>query len=122
MGTPFIRTPGMVRPPMLPPPASPHGAIDLTLVTAEVNRRVGDLAACYERRLVDVPTLAGTVVIHWVIDEAGAVPEACITDDTVGDPAVTACVNQLVARGGFPVPQGGAVDVSFPFVFAPAGG
>lgn len=121
VGAPFIRTPDMVRPPMVPPPASPHGAIDLTLVAAEVNRRVGDLAACYERRLVDVPKLAGTVVIHWVIDEAGQVPEACITDDTVGDPAVTACVNQLVARGGFPAPQGGAVDVSFPFVFTPAG-
>ena len=100
-------------------PAKP-GTLDLSLVTAEVNRRLGALEACYERRLAVKPGLSGTVEIHWVIDERGNVPEACITKDTVGDRDVIDCVNQLVQDGGrFPAPASGTVDVSMPFVFAP---
>jgi len=82
-----------------------------------VQHRRGALQQCYARRLAVAPALSGTVVIHWVITASGEVAEACITEDTVGDRELTACVNQLVAAGGFPAPTGGAVDVSFPFVF-----
>jgi hypothetical protein len=95
------------------------GSLDLSLVTDEVNRRLGALEACYERRLAVKPALTGTVEIHWVIDEHGNVPEACITKETVGDREIVDCVNALVGKGGFPAPRGGAVDVTMPFVFAP---
>jgi hypothetical protein len=63
--------------------------------------------------------LAGTVVVHWVIAENGNVVDACITQDTVGDHEIVACVNQLVLGRRFPAPRGGTADVSFPFVFSP---
>lgn len=122
IGAPFVREPDAV--PLFvraPNPLSPHaaqGALDLSLVTTEVKRRLGDLERCYERRLAAKPALSGAVVIHWVIAENGTVPDACITKDTVGDPEVTDCVNKLVQEGGpFPAPRGGSVDVSLPFVF-----
>lgn len=114
VGAPFVRAPDMVHLPVR------RGTVDLALVTNEVYRRLDNLEQCYARRLADAPALAGTVVIHWVITESGAVADACITQDTVGDFALTDCVNALVREAGFPAPRGGAVDVSFPFVFAPS--
>lgn len=102
-------------------PAKPS-SLDLSAVTDEVNRRLGTLEQCYERRLASKPELSGTVEIHWVIDENGGVPEACVTKDTAGDRELTECVNQLVQGGArFPAPRGGSVDVSMPFVFEPRG-
>ena len=111
VGAPLVHAWDMVHPP------ATHGAVDLSLVAAEVQRRLGSLEQCYERRLAVNPALSGTVVIHWTIAETGEVPDACITTDTVGDREVTDCVNQLVQHGRFPAPHGGSVDVSFPFVF-----
>jgi beta-lactamase regulating signal transducer with metallopeptidase domain len=116
VGAPFMREPvGMMyRDPVA---FRSPGSIDLSLVATEVNHRLGSLEACYERRLAVKPALAGTVVIHWVIDATGEVPEACITEDTVRDNEITDCVNKLVQTGRFPAPKGGSVDVSLPFVF-----
>jgi hypothetical protein len=36
----------------------------------------------------------------------------------VHDAEVLACANELIAKGQFSPPRGGAVDISFPFVFA----
>lgn len=112
VGAPSIRGAGMFVLPAFP------SASDLAQVAAEVQRRLGHLEQCYGRRLAVQPALAGTVVIHWTIADTGKVADTCITADTVGDAAVSACVNDLVAEGGFPAPQGGPLDVSFPFVFA----
>ncbi|MEO8844285.1 MAG: M56 family metallopeptidase [Kofleriaceae bacterium] len=102
---------------MLHPPVARQGGLDLSLVATEVKHRLGPLEQCYERRLAIDPTLSGTVVLHWTIAETGKVADQCITKDTLGDEAVTACVNELVAEGDFPAPHDGSVDVSFPFVF-----
>jgi hypothetical protein len=113
VGAPFVRD---AEPFGLP---AYQGALDLSFVATEVTRRLDGLAQCYERRLAVDPALAGTVVIHWTIEETGQVTEACITEDTVGDRAIVACVNQLVREGAFPAPRGGAISVSLPFRFAP---
>lgn len=126
VGEPFARQPGRLRSPGFLQPPSLQEELDLTLVTAEVKRRLGPLRECYQRRLADTSSasasasasLAGTVVIHWTIAENGEVPESCITSDTVGDPELADCVSALVHGGRFPAPRGGAVPVSFPFVFA----
>jgi beta-lactamase regulating signal transducer with metallopeptidase domain len=100
-----------------PPALMTDTAIDLSLVAKEVKRHLGDLKQCYERRLVVHPELSGKVVMHWYIATDGKVPEQCVTEDTIGDEEILACVNKLVEECRFPAPSGGAVDVSFPFVF-----
>jgi hypothetical protein len=57
------------------------------------------------------------VVVHWNIKPTGEVSEQCVTEDTLGDAEILACVNRLGAKARFPAPRGGPVDVSFPFVF-----
>jgi len=101
-----------------PPALAPEDTIDLALVADEVQRHLGDLKQCYERRLLARPALSGQVVIHWIITATGEVSDRCITQDTLGDADVRACVNELVASAQFPAPRGTAVDVTFPFVFA----
>ena len=119
LGAPSVRGSGDVvafRPPALPP----EGDLDLSLVAKEVKRHMGDLKQCYERRLLVHPELSGKVVIHWYLTTDGKVAEQCITEDTLGDEEVVACVNKLVEESRFPAPIGGSVDVSFPFVFGPS--
>ena len=60
--------------------------------------------------------LAGRIVVHWNVDTTGAVVEQCITEDTVGDAALLACVNHLVAATRYPAPST-AATVSYPFLF-----
>jgi hypothetical protein len=112
VGGPFVRGSDPFRSPEI------RGALDLSLVATEVKRHLGNLEQCYERRLAVEPALSGTVIIHWTIAATGKVTDACITEDTVGDREIIACVNKLVLEGGpFPAPRGGSVDVSLPFVF-----
>ena len=116
VGTLSVGAPSMHQSAEFRPPAA-EDALDLSFVATEVNQRLGALEQCYARRLQLRPNLAGKVVIHWCITETGEVPEACVTEDTVGDHEITECVNQLVKDGRFPAPRGGPISVSFPFVF-----
>jgi hypothetical protein len=38
----------------------------------------------------------------------------------MGDNDVASCIKSLIVRWRFPAPAGGAVEVSFPFVFSAA--
>lgn len=98
----------------------PGGAPDLAAISAEVQRRRASLEECYARRRAFVPELRGVITIHWTIAASGDVVEACISDDTVGDPELTSCVNQLVEAGRFPAPVGGPAEVEIPFGFGVA--
>ncbi len=93
------------------------GELDPGLVAKEVKSRLGAVKACYERALKRNPNLSGKVVVHWTITAAGTVSGIDIEQDSLGDAEVSSCIKQLVARWRFPSPSGGAVEVSFPFVF-----
>lgn len=95
----------------------PEDARYLALVTAEVERNAPALQRCYEQRLRAKPALAGEILIHWTIALDGSVPDQCITRDSVEDPALADCVNELVQASRFPAPLGASVSVLFPFVF-----
>ncbi len=97
------------------------GSIDLEQVTEEVERRLGDLKQCYNRRLLVNPDLSGEVLIHWGISTSGEATHACITRDTVEDDELRSCVNKLALDGQYPPSQWQAVDVSIPFRFTPGG-
>ena len=116
-GAPSVRGPGPLAPPTMFREVQTRPTIDLARVAEEVQRRAGTLEQCYQRRLTERPSLAGTVEIHWVIEESGRVLDACVTKDTVQDRELVECVNALVMEP-FPGTTRGTVDVSVPFVFA----
>lgn len=95
--------------------------IDMRRAIAAVEAGLDTLRLCYEQRLVVNPGLAGRVTIHANITPSGAVDEYCITEDTVGDDDLRACVNALILESRFPEHAGVSADVSFPLEFSPRG-
>lgn len=93
-------------------------ALPSAVIRRIIHRRRPALRHCYERALATKPTLAGRVHIRFVIGSTGDVVSAAVT--TGLDPAVDACVANLLRATKFPPPSGGGVlIVTYPFTFAP---
>jgi TonB family protein len=72
---------------------------------------------CYETALQRAPGLQGEVRIFWRIDMSGRVAAARIAKSTLGNGKAEGCMVRQVKRWKFPKPDGGEVEVVFPFVF-----
>ncbi len=119
-----LRADGAVRfdPPQLQAEAAPN--VQLTEaqpgLLVELQHNAGHLGRCWEQR---APAAAsGSVVIHAQLSAEGLVTEQCITEDTVGDPAIVQCVNELIAMGRYPKLGNDPVSVIFPIHFGKAAG
>jgi hypothetical protein len=75
--------------------------------------------ACYEVGLKTNPSLAGTVITRFVIDNSGAVESAASGGGTLGSGTVSACVLGVFRTLSFPAPEGGKVTVTYPINFQP---
>lgn len=96
------------------------GDFDASIVVQTIRRRLRAIQRCYETELRRDPTLAGKVTVRFTIVERGTVSGATATENTTGSAAVANCVVSAIRRFRFnPGPDGGSVDFSYPFVFAP---
>ena len=96
------------------------GDFDASIVVRTIRARLRAITRCYETELRRDPTLAGKVTVRFTIVERGTVSNATATENTTGSPAVANCVVAAIRRFRFnPGPEGGSVDFSYPFVFAP---
>jgi len=93
------------------------GRVDPQRIAREIRERRAAIASCYERALKQQPTLAGKLVVRFTIAPAGTVIGLELDEDTLGAPAVAACVRATIARWRFATVGDGPVEVSFPFVF-----
>jgi TonB family protein len=98
------------------------GQVDASQLRREMKTRVGALRTCYERALKRDPGLGGKLLLRFTILPVGTVTSVELESDSLNDPDMTRCVRQSVAGWRFSAPEGGAVEVAFPFVFQPAGG
>jgi outer membrane biosynthesis protein TonB len=104
-----------------------HVSTDTTMVglPREVIRRVlrqnvAPIRACYEKALRAKSDLAGRVVVRFEIDAAGNVATSESTSaTTLASADAVACVVGAFKPLVFPEPEGGAVIVTYPIVFAP---
>lgn len=96
------------------------GVFDSALVVRGIRGRLRRIQNCYEHELVGNPTLTGRVTVRFTIAEAGTISAARASDNTTGSDAVGRCVVNAIRGLRFtPGPEGGSVDFSYPFVFAP---
>jgi hypothetical protein len=102
-------------------PVVEDGKVDAAAIAREIRGRRKAIAACYERALKAQPTLAGKLVVRFSLAAAGTVTAVEIDDDTLGAPAVAACIQGVVLHWRFPALAEGAAELSFPFVFQPGG-
>lgn len=106
-------------------PSTPHvaGVMDKEIIRRVVRQHLNEVRGCYDRELPRSPALAGRLVVKFVIAPNGSVAGAIAESSTLANARVEACVTAAVARWTFPTARdAGTAIVSYPFVFAVAGG
>ena len=77
---------------------------------------------CYEVEVQRQPNLRGRVEIRWRINLQGAVTSSGVASSTLRNARVEGCIVRQVRRWRFPRPDGGEVNVTYPFIFGVQGG
>jgi hypothetical protein len=105
-------------PVVVPAPPVAVGGLDKSIIRRYIKRNLAKIAYCYEHELLAHPELAGTIAVRFFIQ-----PDGGVKDSTASglDATVARCVADVVSAIQFPRPDGGGVEVSYPFTFHPAG-
>jgi hypothetical protein len=100
--------------------AQVRGGLDKEMIRRVIRRHLNEVRYCYEKALQAEPSLAGRVMVEFVIDEDGSVRAAAARESTLANPAVGACTAGAFLRWQFPTVRGGGlVLVHYPFDFVP---
>lgn len=98
------------------------GGLSKDVILKVIKRHQNEIKFCYEQELQKNAALAGKVAVMFTIDPAGAVAEANVSESSLGSSNTESCMLARIRRWKFPEPQGGGVvNVSFPWIFKPAG-
>ncbi|MGB8293997.1 MAG: WG repeat-containing protein, partial [Polyangia bacterium] len=98
------------------------GEYDKSALMEVIKSKAGAaIRLCYSRASSRKPSLAGTMVIDWVITGAGTVANVEILKDSIGDASAALCMSNAVGQLRFPPPAGASVKISYPFVFPSPG-
>jgi TonB family protein len=93
-----------------------RGSLDKEMIRLVIHSHLGEVRACYERALIETPTLAGRVFVRFTIAGDGRVLASTIQESSLGRPDVEHCMSSAVTAWRFPRPaNGGVVIVSYPF-------
>jgi hypothetical protein len=71
---------------------------------------------CFEVEMQRDPKLAGAVSMNWRIDLDGHVTVVRVAKSTLGNARVEGCMARQIKRWAFPKPDGGEVEVTYPFL------
>ncbi len=98
------------------------GSMDLSAIAAAIEAHKDAFRYCYEKEVnAGFPNLRGSIKTTFMIGSAGRVTEAGIANSTMKNANVERCVIGVLKRIDFPVPQGGVVQVGYPFKFERTG-
>lgn len=99
-----------------PEPIRQHGTgLARDVVENYIRRQLGSVKNCYQTRLQANPKLQGRLVLGFVILPSGAVGQPAVTESTLGDAELNACITAKIARWQFPRPDDdGVVEVTYP--------
>ncbi|MEZ4474205.1 MAG: AgmX/PglI C-terminal domain-containing protein [bacterium] len=75
----------------------------------------GDVHACYARVALKDPTVQGRLTLQWTIGKDGMPIGVAITQDTLKDKSVGACLKERARHWQFAPPGGGVQVISYPF-------
>ena len=96
-----------------------RGTLSRSEVLKGIQKRIGRIQACYEKRLQKGgKKTSGKITAEWTIATNGKVKRARSKLDTLGDPKVASCLLREIKKMKFPRPKGGEVVVVFPFMFS----
>jgi outer membrane biosynthesis protein TonB len=102
------------------PEVALQGALDRDVIRGIVRANIEDVRACYNIGLKADPQLQGRVAIEFLIAGDGRIASALVSESTLTDVAVPACIARAIADWVFPKPAGGGtVTVTYPFNLVP---
>ncbi len=97
--------------------------VDASALAGWLARHKGGLTGCYERELKVSPSLAGKLVLRFEVTPRGRVTALDFGEDsTLLSASLRQCVASVARGWVLPFTPEEETAVSFPFVFAPAGG
>ena len=95
-----------------------HGSLDPEKVREIVGSQRDALRSCYERGIMENPTLSGTCTVRIVVDRDGTVGLASMQGSSLQSLSMQRCVLQLVRTWRFPPPADGrAAAIEYPLIF-----
>jgi len=92
------------------------GYLSEAQILAVVKRNQAAIKYCFDLEFQKQPTLKGRVAINWRIDLQGRVTTVRVAQSTLNNERVEGCMTRQIKRWQFPTPDGGSVDVTFPFL------
>lgn len=96
------------------------GPLEKDSVRRAVREHINDIRRCYDEGLAIEPRLGGRVTVDFTILGDGKVGTAAISESSLDDADVDACIEAALRRWRFPRPAGGGqVTVTYPFVLEP---
>jgi TonB family protein len=94
------------------------GPLGKDLVHRVLKAYRGQIRYCYESSLMRKPGLAGKVMLQFVVNAEGTVATSMISNSSLGDADVEACLAGRARTWSFPKAKG-VSKVSYPLVFKP---
>jgi hypothetical protein len=106
------------QPQVAPAKGSNIVGIDKDVIRRIIRQHHNEIRSCYNQGLTKNPNMQGRVAVMFTIGPAGTVPQAAVSENTLGDRDVANCVASRVRRWTFPKPFGGGTAmVTYPFAF-----
>ena len=93
------------------------GQIDKKGVSRVLRRRSGAVKRCYEKALKRNEGVGGKLTVKFQIGTAG-ITRIKVTKNGTGDAGVANCITSAMKGWRFPIPEGGPVTFSFPFILS----
>jgi hypothetical protein len=96
--------------------AKVHGFLSKEQIDRVVRANQAAIKYCFEAEMQHSPKLEGAVHMNWRIDLQGKVAMVKIAKSTLNNARVEGCMARQIKRWVFPKPDGGEVDVIYPFL------
>ena len=99
-----------------------QGSLDRAQIAAVVNKHIQEIRHCYEKNLINDPSLSGKIQVEWTINPDGTVAGVKTKFSSMKGGDVTGCIAGRIRTWQFPRPKGnGYVIVNYPFMFDSVG-
>jgi TonB family protein len=96
-----------------------EGKLDDDLIRRVVRAHSPEIDACYSEALDRDAEANGIVLVAFTIGTEGKVTASTVERSDIADQALHTCVSDAVRGWLFPRPEGGSVEVRYPFVLVP---
>ncbi len=96
---------------------SGQGKLDEEAIRKALAKHLQRFQYCYEKALLNDPTLGGTITMQWTITTSGAASQVSVVRSKMQHPGLIGCMTKELTNIRFPSPKGGTVTVKYPFSF-----